>query len=940
MTDSTTRPSSPDGVASLVMAFLDRVEAGEDERSVLEALCEEHPEASATLRRRLSLLREMGVLTGEPAPTIPQQLGEFRLLAPLGGGGMGMVFHAEQLGLGRQVALKVVHPAQLYLGGARERFQREVETIAKLQHPGIVPVHAVGEQDGVPYLVMERVQGATLQQVLSQLEGRSPPALAGADFTAAVTALVPDADTPADPGWALAGTWEEACLAITRQVAEALHHAHRRGVVHRDVKPSNIMLTADGRALLLDFGLASSEGAPSLTKSGSPLGSLPYMAPEQTRGAHDEVDARTDVYGLGVTLYELLTIQPAFGRSSAPDTLADIQQGRREAPRQRVPSLSWEAETVCLTAMDPDPARRYASCAEFGRDLANVLEHQPIDARRAGAWLRARRWAQRRPAAAVALVMGTLLLVGGPSVFAWQQLRAAEELREEQVRTDAERLRAEGHLTAALAAVDAMLVRVGDESLRFVPQMESLRRELLDEALAFHRGFLATEGERPELVLATARTLQLAGEARHQMGRYDEAEALHAESVDVLERLLEEHPGHAAATAELALSLRKVAVQHRERGERAEARALNDQAIALQKGAVSAADSEAGSSSDPDDATAAAAEGATASTPESPPLPAPDLASVSERAALGITLNNQAGTIWDSDPAGAEAALLEARDVFTQLVAEVPENPGFRHGQGMSVAGLAAVLASQGRVDEARPLYDEAITLFESVLAVAPEITDTRSQLAMTLSNAGLDLIDSDPEAARAHMQRALEVQTALATDFPATALYRMEQARTHTNLGFLASQAGDDEGSEAQWRRSEALQSALIQDVGPAPPLRASLALTYSNLADSHARQGELAEARDAAVTSIEIYEELLLSAPGDPVLLAGMSEALHNMAHVLELAGELALAEQLILAAMERIQAAMAANPLDAGYPEKLGEMEARLTDVRARLAKTGQP
>jgi serine/threonine protein kinase len=534
--------ASEQELEELVLRTLDALE---QEPAALERMCAEHPAHAARLRARIHALEAAGLL-GEEESWTSGEIGDFHLLRKLGEGGMGVVWMAEQVSLKRRVALKLVRSDQLPFGATRARFQREVEIIAQLHHASILQIHSVGNERGLPYYAMELVRGCSVGTVLHELRSRSRPHARAADPQARAAARDSRARTAQPSGAALweivrehaarlgvgpapgvealpesfRGTRVEAALRITRQVADALDHAHQNGILHRDVKPHNILLDVDGRVLLADFGLASTARSEQdrITREGTQLGSVPYMSPEQLLG--QPVDARSDVYALGVALYELLCGELPYAARDAEVLRAAILAGRAEPLRRRDPALGRDVEIVVRTAMERDPALRYASAAAFAYDLDCLLARRPIAARPLPLWLVGRRWTERHPTLTASLALGLLLATGLPTVWALQEARAVHAMenkntelaaalvardqqhREAVAATERARLEAQAAEAERAKAVDAFAHAEGERKAA-----EGVTQHLVDL-------FLQTTPEKAQGVEATASELLTQGAER------------------------------------------------------------------------------------------------------------------------------------------------------------------------------------------------------------------------------------------------------------------------------------------------------------------------------------------------------------------------------------------------------------------------------------------
>ncbi|MDG3008217.1 WD40 repeat domain-containing serine/threonine-protein kinase [Paludisphaera mucosa] len=341
-------------------------------------------------------------------PPPPGRLGEYRIVREIGQGGMGVVYEAVQESLGRHVALKVL-PMRLTLDArALERFRREARIAAQLHHTNIVPVFGVGESDGIHYFAMQFIQGRNLASLLEALRaGEASP-----------HALLPDSgDGPeVDAAAGRKPCYYHDVARIGVQVADALAYAHQQGVLHRDVKPANLLLDAQGTAWVTDFGLAKLVDAADLTMSGDLVGTVRYLAPERLNGS---TEPGSDVYGLGLTLYELLTLRPAFPGGPRGRLVRRILDEEPPRPRKLIPTIPRDLETIILKAIAKDPRRRYRSASELRDDLGRFLGDRPIAARRATPPERAWRSCRRNPAlsTAVASALALLLLVAVGAVL-------------------------------------------------------------------------------------------------------------------------------------------------------------------------------------------------------------------------------------------------------------------------------------------------------------------------------------------------------------------------------------------------------------------------------------------------------------------------------------------------------------------------------------------
>jgi len=854
----TTDRSERHPVDRLAEEFLARYRRGE--RPSISEYARLYPDLAAELEQlltALTLMEEHG--PGAAAPRsdngtegpvndgrIPERLGEYRILREIGRGGMGVVYEAVQESLGRPVALKVLPAAGLLDPTRLKRFQREVQAAARLHHTNIVPVFGVSESDGVRYYSMQFIPGRGLDTVIDEVRqlrdvpgsrtsqadsaGERRRAEEGITLSAALST---ESDSP---------RYYRSVARLGEQVAEALAHAHREGILHRDIKPANLLLDARGTVWVTDFGLATGEGMEELTNTGDIVGTLRYMAPERLEGIGD---ARADVYSLGLTLYELLTLRPAF---DAPDRAALIRQiaaANPPRPRKVDPRIPRDLETIVLKACAREPTRRYAEAGELADDLRRFLVNRPIQARRTPWWELAWRGCRRNPGISIASAAALAALLVGLGAALWQWRRADESFQ--RAETNSKLARRDYQL--ASRAVDQMLTRVGDEHLLNVPHMEQTRRELLNDALRFYEELLKDADERPEARLEMARAHWRVANIHAWLGDFPPA----VRHYDHAMNLTQESTSDDRASADWR-QLRAAIYHHRgwlrDHLEQLTV-AENDyrQALAIWEELVSEAPSSA-----------------------------------EYRYGLASTLQRLGLFLFRTSRPDLEVYQRRALDLAQKLKDAQPEHPKPQRLLVLTLDNLAVTLQRLGDLQGAERLHRQALELGEK-LARATNNASDRLHLASVQGNLGFLLwrIHGSGDEAGRHILQSLDARRRLVESFPSAPEYRNALASALNTHGIWLRGAGRRREAEAAFLAASEEWRSLSEKHPQVASYQHDLGGALSNLASERIDRKEPAAARPLLEEAITRGHRAHKSNPQNALYLEYLNTHYRSLGQVL---------------------------------------------------------
>jgi serine/threonine protein kinase len=888
-------------------AILDRYLAALETGAPLaqEELLADNPELADALRSYFRSLEDLhSMAAGFGAATSPdsmpprgavdsaKRIGDFELVREIGRGGMGVVYEARQISLDRRVAVKLLPFAAVLDSRQIARFKHEAQAAAQIHHPNIVPVFAIGVERGVHYYAMQYIDGQPLDRAIEEMRERVQgsgfrvqdrrtgvsPVLreSGARRQASdeteqrrnARLIAPTvefslnstehdvrrsqvsakgASAAQTVSW-LSGNRNNAAYyrsvcELGMQAAEALHAAHEYGVVHRDVKPSNLLLEASGKLWITDFGLARFQRDASLTQTGDLVGTMRYMSPEQASGQSALVDHRTDIYSLGVTLYELVCLRPAFPEERGPALLKQIDSYEPPRPRQLRPDLPPDLETVILKAMAKLRDERYATAEALAADLRCVLEGKATQARPPSALDRLARWTWRHRRAVVAGALALVLAVVGLSIStalvssAMLQQQASERKKDVFY-----------HKTRDV--LDRFGLQLS-EDLADIPGAEAIRERMLRETRELYDWFIAEEEGDAQLRSDMALAQGKIGALMQQLGAADEALVAYRKSQSLFAELAKERPGDAEIERQLALAENNVGLALRRNGEMQAGQDLIEQAIRRQERLLARtphdlnlqsdlglslcnlgrAQQEAGELAHAEATYNKAAErlervkaGRSSRDTET---------SYQDARQLATAYNNLAGLCVVSSPAKAIKLHRQAIELLESAKVSRPENLAVRRELALSLHNLAAAYARDRQDDAAKKLYAQAISRRTELARLAPLRNELQTDLALSYNN--LAMVENrvgDHEAAIADFQRAIEICQAVRDSRPDDLLAASRLGGIQNNLG-VALEGGDDlEAAAGAFRQAIAVQRTVFERAPGFENARSSLARQYENLA------------------------------------------------------------------------------------------------------------